>query len=93
MNIAEIIRAPMVTERSTILKEKFNQYVFKVTPDSTKSQIKDVIEKYFKVKVEKVRTSNYTGKMRRLAMGRPEGRRADWKKAFVTVKKSQEKQN
>lgn len=90
MNVLEIIRAPVVTERSTILKEKHNQYVFKVHPDSSKGQIKDIVENLFKVNVEKVRTANFHGKLRRLAMGRPQGRRPDWKKAIVTVKKGQE---
>ena len=90
MNMLEVIRAPLVTERSTLLKEKNNQYVFKVHPDSSKIQIKDVVEKLFKVKVEKVRTANFPGKLRRLAMGRPQGRRPDWKKAIVTLKKGQE---
>ena len=90
MNALEIIRAPVVTERSTILKEKHNQYVFKVHPDSSKGQIKESGEKLFKVSVEKVRTANFHGKFRRLAMGRPQGRRPDWKKAIVTVKKGQE---
>ncbi len=90
MNILEVILAPVVTERSTILKDKFNKYVFRVMPDSTKYEIKEAVEKLFKVNVEKVHTSNYEGKMRRLAQGRPQGRRADWKKAIVTVKKGQE---
>ena len=90
MNELEIIQAPVVTERSTDLKQKYNQYVFKVHPDSTKGQIKQVVEKLFKVNVEKVRTANFFGKMRRLAMGRPQGRRADWKKAIITLRKGQE---
>jgi large subunit ribosomal protein L23 len=90
MNEFEILKAPVVTERSTILKEKFNQYVFKVDPDSTKGQIKDAVQKAFKVEVERVRTANFHGKLRRLAAGRPQGRRPDWKKAIVTLKKGQE---
>ena len=90
MNILEIIQSPIVTERSTILKEKHNKYVFRVQPDSSKIQIRDAVEKLFKVDVEKVRTANFQGKLRRLAQGRPQGRRPDWKKAIVTVKKGQE---
>ena len=86
----DIVKEPIVTERSTILKEKFNQYVFKVDANSNKSQIRESIEKLFKVDVEKVRTANFHGKLRRLAAGRPQGRRPDWKKAIVTVKKGQE---
>lgn len=90
MNQLEILKSPLVTERSTILKEKFNQYVFRVHPDSSKQDIRGAVEAIFKVDVEKVRTANFDGKMRRLAQGRPQGRRADWKKAIVTVKKGQE---
>ena len=90
MNILEILRSPVVTERSTLLKEKHNQYVFRVHPDSNKIQIQEAVEKIFKVDVERVRTANFPGKLRRLAAGRPQGRRPDWKKAIITVKKGQE---
>lgn len=90
VNSYDVLKSPVVTERSTILKEKFNQYVFKVAPDSTKGQIKEAIQKIFKVNVEKVRTSNYEGKLRRLGAGRPQGRKIAWKKAIVTLKKGQE---
>ena len=60
------------------------------TKDDVIKQIRDAIEKTFKVDVEHVRTANCTGKLRRLAQGRPQGRRPDWKKAIVTVKKGQE---
>ncbi len=83
------IWSPLISERSAIIKEKLNQYVFKVDPNTNKSEIKEAIEKLFKVKVEKVRTSNYDGKLRRLAAGRPEGRKVSWKKAFVTIKEGQ----
>lgn len=86
----ELIKSPVVTERSTILKEKFNQYVFRVDPQSSKPQIKEAIQRLFKVDVESVRTARFSGKLRRLAAGRPQGRRPDWKKAIVTLKKGQE---
>jgi len=89
VNILEVIQSPVVTERSTLIKEKNNQYVFKVHPDSSKGQIKESVEKIFKVNVTKVRTANFFGKLRRLAMGRPQGRRPDWKKAIVTIQKGQ----
>ena len=84
-----IIEKPVITERSTILKDKLNQYVFKVSPSASKYAIAEAIENLFKVEVEKVRTANFSGKLRRLAMGRPQGRRSEWKKAFVTLKKGQ----
>ncbi|OGR83049.1 MAG: 50S ribosomal protein L23 [Elusimicrobia bacterium RIFCSPLOWO2_01_FULL_64_13] len=89
-NEFDVLKSPVITERSAILKEKFNQYVFRVDPDSSKGEIRRVIEKIFNVNVEKVRTANCRGKLRRLAMGRPQGRRPDWKKAIVTLKKGQE---
>lgn len=75
---------PVMTERSTILKEKFNQYVFEVARASSKTDIKRAIEELFKVKVERVRTMKVPGKFRR--MGRNGGYRSDWKKAVVTLK-------
>jgi len=89
MNIFEVIQAPVVTERSTLIKEKHNQYVFRVHSDASKGQIKESVEKIFKVNVKKVRTANFFGKLRRLAMGRPQGRRPDWKKAIVTIREGQ----
>ena len=90
INEFNVLKSAVVTERSTLLKEKFNQYVFRVDPGSTKGQIKDAVEKVFKVQVQKIRTANLPGKLRRLAAGRPQGRRPDWKKAIVTLKKGQE---
>ena len=90
VNLLSIFRSPLITERSSILREKFNQYVFKVHPDATKIDIREAVKKVFKVEVKHVRTANFKGKMRRLAVGRPQGRRIDWKKAFVTLKKGQE---
>ncbi len=88
LNIQKIW-SPLVSERSAIAKDKFNQYTFKVDPRTNKTEIKQEIERLFKVKVEKVRTSNYDGKLRRLAAGRPEGRKVAWKKAIVTLKEGQ----
>lgn len=82
--LEHIIR-PVMTERSTILKEKFNQYVFEVSRASTKGDVKRSVEEMFKVSVERVRTMILPGKFRR--MGRNGGYRSDWKKAIVTLKK------
>ena len=73
-----------MTERSTLLKEKFNQYVFEVKNESSKPEIKRSIEEVFKVSVKKVRTMRLPGKFRRF--GRNGGYRTDWKKAVVTLK-------
>jgi large subunit ribosomal protein L23 len=80
----KIIRRPMITEKSTRQKEEGRQYVFEVDRDANKIEIQIAIERLFKVKVLQVRTSNVLGKMKRL--GRRYGKRADWKKAVVTLK-------
>ena len=81
-----IIR-PLLTERSTILKEKYNQYIFETGLNASKPQIKKAIEELFKVRVERVRTMVIGGKFRRY--GRGGGLRSDWKKAVVTLEKGQ----
>jgi len=79
----KIIRAPRITEKGTLVNESGNQVVFEVARDANKVQIKRAVESLFKVKVEKVRTLRYLGKTRR--MGRSVGRKAHWKKAYVTL--------
>jgi large subunit ribosomal protein L23 len=78
----DIIRAPVVTEKSTRLGE-LNQVVFRVSPDATKPQIKAAVEALFSVKVKAVNTMNVKGKVKRFR-GRP-GKRSDVKKAIVTL--------
>ena len=82
-----IIVRPLVTERSTMLKDEFGQYCFHVERDATKGDIKRAIQEIFKVKVARVRTMVVPGKLRR--MGRHQGYRPDWKKAIVTLQKGQ----
>ena len=84
MNANQIIRRPLVTEKSTILREASNVIAFEVDPKANKIQVKDAVEKLFNVKVEEVRLFNVRGKMKR--MGRFEGRRRDWRKAYVRLK-------
>ncbi len=79
-----IIKAPVITEESTIQSETRNQYVFKVDPRSNKSQIRDAVERVFNVKVTSVNTMNYNGKKRR--RGRTVGYTAKWKKAVITLR-------
>ncbi len=82
-----IIQKPLVTEKGTHLKETKNRYVFRVDASANKRQIKKAIEKTFNVRVKDVRTAVYAGK-RRVVMnkaGRFPGKKADWKKAFVTL--------
>lgn len=78
---------PLLTERSTIMKEKNNQYVFETALDADKTRIKRAIELLFKVDVDRVRTMIVPGKFRRY--GRGGGVRPDWKKAVVTLAKGQ----
>ncbi|NTV14255.1 MAG: 50S ribosomal protein L23 [Desulfobulbaceae bacterium] len=82
-NICAVIRKPCLTEKSMGLQESFNQVVIKVDSRANKLEIKEAVEKLFKVKVEKVCTANMYGKEKRV--GANVGRRSDWKKAFVTL--------
>ncbi len=83
MDARQIIVRPLVTEKSTILREAGNQYAFRVLPDATKGQIARAVEEVFDVRVVNVRTMRMRGKLKRL--GRNVGRRASWKKAVVTL--------
>ncbi|MFQ5560340.1 MAG: 50S ribosomal protein L23 [Nitrospinota bacterium] len=82
-----IIRSPIITERGTDLKERFNKVIFSVAVGTNKREIKKAIERFFKVTVEKVNTINQAGKRKRF--GKNIGQRAAWKKAVVTLKKGQ----
>jgi large subunit ribosomal protein L23 len=83
-NLHDIIRAPLISEKGTLLTESANQVLFKVRPDANKIEVKQAVETLFKVKVVQVRMARYLGKMRRI--GKNMGRRSDWKKAYVTLK-------
>lgn len=85
MSVEGMVISPLVTEKGTIVGEKSNQVVFRIRPGASKDQIRDVIEDLFKVTVVKVRTANFLGKERR--RGRTTGRRPNWKKAYITLKK------
>ena len=80
----DVIKAPLISEKGTLLTETANQDLFKVRPDANKIEVKQAVETIFKVKVVQVRMARYLGKMRRI--GRSMGRRSDWKKAYVTLK-------
>lgn len=88
MDIRQIIKRPLITEKASLLKERENKYLFLVDKSSSKTQIKEAVEKLFKVKVEGVHTTIIPGKLRR--MGMYAGYKSDWKKAIVKVKKGQE---
>ena len=79
----QIVIRPIVTEKSTVLRESANKYAFRVIPTATKRQIAAAVEELFDVHVLDVRTMRMRGKMKRL--GRSLGRRPSWKKAIVTL--------
>jgi len=83
----QVLRVPVITEKSTHLKENRQTLTFKVARDASKLEIRDAVEKIFKVKVGSVRTAIFHGKIKR--QGRYSGRRPDWKKAYVTLKKGE----
>ena len=80
----DILKKPVVTEKSTSLLQN-NKYTFVVDPRANKIEIKQAVEKTFKVKVEKVNTMNVKGKIKRVR--RIPGRTPDTKKAIVTLRK------
>lgn len=83
----EIIKAPVITEKSSALAQKEGKYVFKVDPKANKTEIKDAIEKIFKVKVESISTINAKTKKRRV--GRYTGLTNRYKKAIVKLAEGQ----
>jgi large subunit ribosomal protein L23 len=87
MNKYQIIRRPVVTERSTQLRELSNKVTFEVDSGANKTEIKKAVEDLFSVTVVAVRTINVHGKWKRI--GRNLGRRSDWKKAIVTLAEGQ----
>lgn len=80
----EILKKPLLTEKSLIERDSNNRYGFVVSKNASKGEIKTAVEKIFNVTVVKVNTITVQGKMHR--MGRFEGKRPDYKKAFVTLK-------
>ncbi len=83
-NYRDIIKAPIITEKSTSIASNEKTYVFKVDAKANKSQIKDAVEKIFNVKVESVNTVNVHPKKKRV--GRYSGMTNKYKKAIVTLK-------
>lgn len=85
MNSNQVIRRPLVTEKSTLQRESgANVIAFEVDNRANKIQVKTAVEELFKVKVEEVRLFNVRGKVKR--MGRYQGKRRDWRKAYVRLK-------
>lgn len=80
----KIVRNPILTEKTTEQKETLNKVAFRVAPAATKRQIKEAVEDIFNVTVVDVHTVNILGKRRRMRFR--VGKKADWKKAIVTLK-------
>ncbi len=94
LSVWDVLKTPVVTEKSVLLKEASSEdenigqvLTFRVNRRADKLEIRKAIEEIFNVKVAKVRTVQYEGKIKK--RGRYEGRRASWKKAYVTLKKGE----
>lgn len=86
--LLQVILAPVISEKATMLADKREQVIFRVATNATKPEIKAAVELLFKVQVKDVKVANVKGKNKRF--GRFTGRRSDWKKAFVCLKPGQE---
>ncbi|MDP9324196.1 MAG: 50S ribosomal protein L23 [Acidobacteriota bacterium] len=87
MKLTEVIRRPLITEKSTLIRENNRTLVFEVASGATKVDIKRAVEKLLGSKVEGVRTAISHGKMKR--QGRFVGQRSDWKKAYVKLREGE----
>jgi len=86
-NVYEVLRRPLITEKSTTIRETQRAVCFEVHKDATKPEIKKAVEALFGVKVQDVRVARVHGKVKR--QGRYVGRRPDWKKAYVVLKQGE----
>jgi large subunit ribosomal protein L23 len=84
MKLTDVIRRPLITEKTSILREDGRTIVFQVAADANKIEIKRAVEKLLGSKVDSIRTSIAHGKIKR--QGRYAGQRPDWKKAFVKLR-------
>ena len=84
MKLTDIIRRPLITEKTTLARENAHTVVFEVKSDATKIDIKRAVEKLLGAKVEGVRTAIAHGKVKR--QGKFSGQRSDWKKAYVKLR-------
>ena len=88
MKLTDVIRRPLITEKTTLMRENDRTIVFEVAPGATKVDVKRAVEKLLGSKVEAVRTAVAHGKMKR--QGRFVGQRSDWKKAYVKLGKGED---
>ncbi len=84
MKLTDVIRRPLITEKTSILREDGRTLVFQVAPNANKVQIRRAVEQLLGSKVDSIRTSLAHGKVKR--QGRFAGRRPDWKKAYVKLR-------
>lgn len=82
--LMNVLLEPRVTEKSTQLADKNRQFTFRVITDATRSEVKHAVELLFEVQVESVQLLNVKGKRKRF--GQRQGKRSDWKKAYVRLK-------
>ena len=87
MNVYDVIRRPLITEKAHAKREGEATLCFEVHPGANKIEIKQAVETVFRVKVAEVRTSNFVGKLRR--RGRFTGYASDWKKAYIRLQAGQ----
>lgn len=89
LSVWDILKTPHITEKAMLLKDETSEegksqvLTFRINRDASKDDVRSAVEEILKVKVARVRTQNYQGKMKR--RGRHEGRRPSWKKAIVTL--------
>ncbi|MES9832270.1 MAG: 50S ribosomal protein L23 [Candidatus Thiodiazotropha sp. LLP2] len=86
--LMKVLLSPLVSEKSSIIADQNAQYTFRVTTDATKREIAKAVEKLFEVEVERVQVVNVKGKQKRF--GAINGKRSDWKKAYVRLKAGSE---
>ncbi len=86
--LLQVLRAPVISEKATMVADKNEQVVFEIAPDATKVEVKAAVELMFKVEVESVQVLNIKGKAKRF--GRFNGKRRDVRKAYVSLKPGQE---
>lgn len=86
--LMQVILAPQISEKATMVADKYQQVVLRVVGSATKPEVKAAVEMLFKVEVAGVQMANVKGKQKR--SGKMMGRRKDWKKAYVSLKPGQE---
>ena len=86
--LLQVLLAPVVSEKSTYVADKYEQVIFRVARDASKPEIKAAVELLFKVEVDSVQVSNVKGKQKRFSSNM--GRRRNWKKAYICLKPGQE---